>query len=55
MPVGQDAIRKWVKEIATAAGYKDAEKYTPHDNRHRCCTVLASDANIPEKLKMNHL
>ena len=55
MLVGQDTIRKWVKEVAIAAGYKDAEKFTPHDNRHRCCTVLASDVNVPEKLKMNHL
>eukprot|EP00536_Pseudo-nitzschia_multiseries_P011062 jgi/Psemu1/27741/gm1.27741_g len=48
-PVGADTIRKWVRDFAEVAGFKDWERYTPHDNRHRCCTILASDVNVPEK------
>eukprot|EP00536_Pseudo-nitzschia_multiseries_P015471 jgi/Psemu1/42729/gm1.42729_g len=55
-PVGQDSLRKWVKEFAEVTDFKDWEKYTPHDNRHdRCCTILASDLVVPEKVRMNHL
>eukprot|EP00536_Pseudo-nitzschia_multiseries_P008483 jgi/Psemu1/20520/gm1.20520_g len=42
-PVGANTIRKWVREFAQVADFKDWEKYTPHDNRHQCCTILASD------------
>eukprot|EP00536_Pseudo-nitzschia_multiseries_P019162 jgi/Psemu1/59280/gm1.59280_g len=54
-PVGQDSLRKWVKEFVEVADFKDWEKYTPHDNQHRCCTILASDLAVPEKVRMNHL
>eukprot|EP00536_Pseudo-nitzschia_multiseries_P015684 jgi/Psemu1/43418/gm1.43418_g len=43
-PVGADTICKWVRDFAEVADFKDWETYyTPHDNRHRCCTILASD------------
>eukprot|EP00536_Pseudo-nitzschia_multiseries_P004685 jgi/Psemu1/10541/gm1.10541_g len=48
-PVGANTIRKWVRDFAEVADFKDWEKYTPHDNWHRCCTILASDVNVPEK------
>eukprot|EP00536_Pseudo-nitzschia_multiseries_P012887 jgi/Psemu1/33371/gm1.33371_g len=32
-PVGADTIRKWVRDFAEVADFKDWEKYTPHDNR----------------------
>eukprot|EP00536_Pseudo-nitzschia_multiseries_P013479 jgi/Psemu1/35284/gm1.35284_g len=54
-PVGADTIHKWVRDFAEVADFKDWEKYTPHDNRHRCCTILASDVNVPEKVRMDHL
>eukprot|EP00536_Pseudo-nitzschia_multiseries_P014517 jgi/Psemu1/39025/gm1.39025_g len=42
-PVGADIICKWVRDFAEVADFKDWEKYTPHDHRHQCCTILASD------------
>eukprot|EP00536_Pseudo-nitzschia_multiseries_P004160 jgi/Psemu1/9391/gm1.9391_g len=54
-PVGADTVRKWVRDFAEVADFKDWEKYTPHNNRHRCCTILASDVNVPEKIQMDHL
>eukprot|EP00536_Pseudo-nitzschia_multiseries_P004230 jgi/Psemu1/9528/gm1.9528_g len=54
-PVGANTIGKWVREFAQVAGFKDWEKYTPHDNRHWCCTILASNLNVPEKVQMDHL
>ena len=43
------------KEFAEDSDFKDWEKYTPHDNCHQCCTILASDLAVPEKMRMNHL
>eukprot|EP00536_Pseudo-nitzschia_multiseries_P018874 jgi/Psemu1/57757/gm1.57757_g len=42
-PVGADTICKWVRNSVKIADFKDWEKYTPHDNQHQCCTILASD------------
>eukprot|EP00536_Pseudo-nitzschia_multiseries_P015012 jgi/Psemu1/40940/gm1.40940_g len=53
-PAGQDSLRKWTKEFAEVADFKDWEKYTPRDNWHQCCTILALDLSISEKVQMNH-
>ena len=34
-PCGGDSFRKWIREFAKGADFKDWEKYTTHDNRHR--------------------
>ena len=51
-PVGGDKIRNWVREYAEIADFDDWALYTPHDNRHRLLTILASDVDVPDKARM---
>jgi len=53
-PLGKDAVRMMVKQVAQAAGFTDWEKFTAHNNnRDRMITCTASNIHVTIQSSMD--
>ena len=52
LPVGENKVRQYVREVAELCKFKDFEKFAAHDCRHQLGTLLYSNPAVPEKVAM---